>query len=195
MLTFAARRRDLTWAVALEYATVLWLAAGISLLIPAASASRAPMTAGLGIDAFAGILASSAALRALHAADRDGRRRALGLVLAALAAAAGGVLLPGAAVLDAGLGHAGLGPTRGWAIASAVVMLLLALGKARFGRRLANTALTADGRLAVVHALVALGVVLASTGSLRAWWWVAAALGCVCCLWTGLGTARDLRRT
>jgi divalent metal cation (Fe/Co/Zn/Cd) transporter len=60
----------------------------------------------------------------------------------------------------------------GWTAVTAVVMFVLAAGKARTGRALGNPVLVAEGRVTFIDGVLAAAVLLGlSLNAVLGWWW------------------------
>ncbi len=80
-----------------------------------------------------------------------------------------------------------------WTAITAAVMFALAYGKRRTGRALANPVLTAEGRVTVIDALLAVAVLLGlALNAAAGWWWADPAAGLVI-VYYALVEARTIR--
>ena len=116
----------------------------------------------------------------LSGADEARRRRALRLIGLAFAALAVYLAIQSAVVLVTGFhpGASYLGIA--WTAATAVVMLLLAAGKARVGGALGNPVLRAEGRVTLVDGLLAAAVLSGLVvNAVLGLWWADPLAGCV----------------
>jgi len=67
-----------------------------------------------------------------------------------------------------------------WTAITAAAMFVLAAGKKRTGRRLANRVLIAEGRVTVIDGVLALAVLVGLTlNAALGWWWADPAAGLV----------------
>jgi divalent metal cation (Fe/Co/Zn/Cd) transporter len=71
-------------------------------------------------------------------------------------------------------------PGIAWTAVTAVVMFLLAAGKARTGRALGNPVLRTEGRVTMIDGILATAVLLGLTlNAALGWWWADPAAGYV----------------
>ncbi len=167
------RARLLRRGLLLEYGTLAWNVVGAVVVLWSAVAARSVALAGFGLDSSIEILASVVVvwhLRQIEAPVRE--RRALGiigvafLVLAAYIAAQSLYVL----VSKGEAGHSLVGIA--WLAATAAAMFLLAAGKRRTGRSLANRVLSTEARVTAIDGLLAVavlaGLVLNAVAGL--WW-------------------------
>ncbi|HEX9356154.1 MAG TPA: cation transporter [Streptosporangiaceae bacterium] len=175
-----ARKALLRRGFALEYATLSWNVAGIVVLAITALAARSVALAGFGLDSLIEIGASTIVIWELSGSDGARQRRGLRMIGCAFAALAAYLLVQSSVVLAAGYhprpSQAGIA----WTAVTAVVMFLLAAGKARTGRALDNPVLRTEGRVTMIDGILAaavlLGLVLNATFG---WWWADPAAGYV----------------
>lgn len=157
---------------ALEYITLGWNVAGIIVLAIAAVAARSVALAGFGLDSLIEIGASTVVIWELSGTGEERQRRGLRLIGYALAALAAYLLVQSTVVLATGYHprHSPLGIT--WTAVTAVVMFVLAAGKARTGRALDNPVLRTEGRVTLIDGILAtvvlLGLIL---NAALGWWW------------------------
>jgi divalent metal cation (Fe/Co/Zn/Cd) transporter len=164
----------------LEVATLLWNCAGVVVLAFAAAAARSVALAGFGLDSLIEIGASGVVLWELADASRERQHRAMRMIGIAfillslyLAAQSTIVLILGFRPHHSPLGIA-------WTAATAVVMLLLARGKATTGAALGNQVLLTEGRITFIDAILASAVLSGLLlNSLLGWWWADPAAGYV----------------
>jgi divalent metal cation (Fe/Co/Zn/Cd) transporter len=179
----------------LEIATLGWNLVGIVVLAIAAIAARSVALAGFGLDSMIEIGASTVVLWALAGTGEDRQRRALRLIGGAFLALAAYLTVQSTWSLIAGYHprHSPLGIV--WTAITAVVMFVLAFGKARTGRALDNPVLITEGRVTTVDGLLAVavltGLVLNTT---LGWWWADPAAGYVVGYY-GLREAREIFAT
>jgi divalent metal cation (Fe/Co/Zn/Cd) transporter len=167
----------------LEYLTLAWNVVGIAVLAIAAVAARSVALAGFGLDSLIEIGASAVVIWELAGTGAERRRRGLRLIGYSFAALAAYLLVQSTVVLVVGYHprHSPLGIA--WTAATAVVMFLLAAGKARTGRALGNAVLSTEGRVTTIDGMLAaavlLGLILNAVVGL---WWAdpAAAYVLVC---------------
>jgi divalent metal cation (Fe/Co/Zn/Cd) transporter len=175
-LRLALLRRGFT----LEYLTLGWNVVGIVVLAIAAVTARSVALAGFGLDSLIEIGASTVVIWELSGAGEERQRRGLRLIGYAFGALAAYLLIQSTVVLVTGYHprHSPLGIA--WTAATAVVMFLLAAGKARTGRALGNPVLRTEGRVTTIDGILSVAVLLglilnASLG----WWWADPAAGYV----------------
>jgi divalent metal cation (Fe/Co/Zn/Cd) transporter len=167
----------------LEYLTLAWNVVGIAVLAIAAVAARSVALAGFGLDSLIEIGASAVVIWELAGTGAERPRRGLRLIGYSFAALAAYLLVQSTVVLVVGYHprHSPLGIA--WTAATAVVMFLLAAGKARTGRALGNAVLSTEGRVTTIDGILAaavlLGLILNAVVGL---WWAdpAAAYVLVC---------------
>lgn len=156
----------------LESVTLGWNVVGIVVLGVAAVAARSVALAGFGLDSLIEIGASTVVIWELSGTGEDRQRRALRLIGAAFLLLAAYLAVQSSVVLATGYHpkHSVLGVA--WTAVTAVVMFLLAAGKADLGRRLDNPVLRTEGRVTLVDGLLATAVLagLVLNWALH-WWW------------------------
>lgn len=158
--------------IVLESITLGWNVVGVMVLAVGALAARSVALAGFGIDSLIEIGASTVVLWELSDRGETRRRRALQLIGGAFLALAVYLALQSAAVLAARFHprHSVLGVV--WTGVTAVVMCVLAAGKASTGRQLGNPVLLAESRVTLVDALLAVAVMAGLLLNAAAgWWW------------------------
>ncbi|MFJ8142258.1 cation transporter [Streptomyces sp. NPDC096013] len=175
-----SRRSVLRRGFVLEYVTLGWNAVGIVVLAVAAVAARSVALAGFGLDSLIEIGASMVVIWELSGTGEDRQRRALRMIGAGFALLAVYLLVQSTWALAGGFRphHSPLGIM--WTAVTAVVMFVLALGKARTGAALDNPVLRTEGRVTLIDGLLAaavlLGLVLNTVAGL---WWADPAAGYV----------------
>lgn len=165
---------------ALEYATLSWNVAGLVVLAIAALSARSVALAGFGLDSLIEIGASTVVIWELSGTGEERQRRGLRLIGYAFAVLAAYLLVQSTVVLAAGYHprHSVLGIA--WTAVTAVVMFLLAVGKARTGRALGNPVLRTEGRVTMIDGILATAVLLGLTlNAALGWWWADPAAGYV----------------
>ena len=168
----ARRSRLVRAGIGLEAITLGWNVVGVVVLAIAVSSSASVALLGFGLDSLIEIGASTVVIWELTGSDE--RRQRLALRLIGIAFVLLGAYLLVQAVVTLAAGHrtdpSPLG--EGWTAATAVVMFLLAFGKARVGRLLANPVLAAEGRVTLVDGILATSVFLGiGLDGLLGWWW------------------------
>jgi divalent metal cation (Fe/Co/Zn/Cd) transporter len=175
-----ARQALLRRGLALEYVTLSWNVAGIVVLAIAAAAARSVALAGFGLDSLIEIGASTVVIWELSGSGAKRQRRGLRLIGYAFAALAAYLLVQSTVVLATGYHPRHSLPGIGWTAVTAVVMFLLAAGKARTGRALGNPVLRAEGRVTMIDGILACAVLLGLTlNAGLGWWWADPAAGYV----------------
>ena len=175
-----ARKALLRRGFALEYATLSWNAAGIVVLAITALAARSVALAGFGLDSLIEIGASAIVIWELSGSDGERQRRGLRMIGYAFAALAAYLLVQSSVALAAGY-HPRSSPAGiAWTAVTAVVMFLLAAGKARTGRALGNPVLRTEGRVTMIDGILAAAVLLGLVlNAGLGWWWADPAAGYV----------------
>jgi divalent metal cation (Fe/Co/Zn/Cd) transporter len=164
----------------LEYLTLGWNVVGIVVLAIAAFTARSVALAGFGLDSLIEIGASTVVIWELSGTGEERQRRGLRLIGYAFGALATYLLVQSTVVLVTGYHprHSPLGIA--WTAATAVVMFVLAAGKARTGRALGNDVLRTEGRVTTIDGILSVAVLVglilnAGVG----WWWADPAAGYV----------------
>ena len=153
---------------------------GIVILAVAALRAHSVALAGFGLDSLIEIGASTVVLWELSGTGEERQRRALRLIAAAFLALAGYLTVQTIVVFATGYHpqHSPLGIV--WTAITAAAMFVLAAGKKRTGRRLANRVLIAEGRVTVIDGVLALAVLVGLTlNAALGWWWADPAAGLV----------------
>ena len=175
-----ARQALLRRGLALEYVTLSWNVAGIVVLAIAAAAARSVALAGFGLDSLIEIGASTVVIWELSGSGAERQRRGLRLIGYAFAALAVYLLVQSTVVLATGYHPRHSLPGIAWTAVTAVVMFLLAAGKARTGRALGNPVLMTEGRVTMIDGILACAVLLGLTLNAGfGWWWADPAAGYV----------------
>ena len=165
---------------ALEYATLCWNVAGIVVLAIAALAARSVALAGFGLDSLIEIGASAIVIWELSGSGGERQRRGLRMIGYAFAALAAYLLVQSSVVLAAGYHPRPSLTGIAWTAVTAVVMFLLAAGKARTGRALGNPVLRTEGRVTMIDGILAAAVLLGLVlNAGLGWWWTDPAAGYV----------------
>jgi divalent metal cation (Fe/Co/Zn/Cd) transporter len=177
-----ARSRDLRRrGLGLEYATLGWNVIEVGFVAAAAVMARSVALAGFALDSCIEIGASLVVVGQLRGdADSEHERRALRriglafLTLACYLAVQTAVTL----VLHVRPGHSFLGIA--WLTATAAVMFALAAGKARTGAELGNPVLSAEARITLIDAVLAMSVLAGLVcNAVLGWWWADVLAGVV----------------
>ncbi|HEX5253915.1 MAG TPA: cation transporter [Mycobacterium sp.] len=166
------RRSLLRRGFALEFATLGWNVVGIGVLAVAAISAKSVALAGFGLDSLIEIGASTVVIWELSGTGEARQRLAVRFIGFAFAALALYLLVQSTVVLGMGFQphHSPTGIA--WTAVTAMVMFVLAAGKARTGAALANPVLTTEGRVTLIDGLLAIAVLLGlSLNSLAGYWW------------------------
>jgi divalent metal cation (Fe/Co/Zn/Cd) transporter len=164
----------------LEYVTLGWNVAGIAVLATAAVAAGSVALAGFGLDSLIEIGASTVVVWELSGTGAGRQRRSLRLIGCAFAALGAYLLVQSSVVLAVGYHPRHSVPGIIWTAVTAVVMFVLAAGKARTGRALGNPVLRTEGRVTMIDGILATAVLaglLLNAG--LGWWWADPAAGYV----------------
>jgi divalent metal cation (Fe/Co/Zn/Cd) transporter len=147
----------------LEFATLSWNVVGCVILAAAAVAAGSVALAGFGIDSLIEILASTVVIWQLRGTDTDTRTRpALRIYIAVQSA----IVLAN----NDRPGHSVSGAI--WLAVTAIVMFLLAYGKADTGQRLNNPVLRTEARITVIDGALATAILIGVLLNTAAgWWW------------------------
>lgn len=156
----------------LEVFTLGWNVAGIFVVTVAAVRARSVALAGFALDSLIEIGASTVVLWELSGVGEERQRRALRLIGTAFGMLALYLAIQSSVILSAGYHsrHSSLGVA--WTALSAVVMFVLAAGKAHTGRALNNPVLLTEGRITTVDGVLATVVLLGLVLNIAfGWWW------------------------
>ena len=159
----------------LEYATIVWNVVEMGIAIGLGVAARSVALVAFGLDTMVELFASGVVVWHLRHPGHDSDRitaRALRLVAVAffvlavvVTVGAVSALATGTAPDESPIGIAYLALT-------AVVMLSLGAAKRATGRRLESEPLTAEARMSIIDAALALGVLVGlAANALFGWWW------------------------
>lgn len=156
----------------MEYATLGWNVVGIVVLAITAIAARSVALAGFGLDSLIEIGASTVVIWELSGTGEARQRKALRLIGLAFALLAGYLAVQSTVVLIGGFHprHSVGGIV--WTAITAVVMFVLAAGKARTGAALENPVLRTEGRVTVIDGILATAVLVGLVlNAGLGWWW------------------------
>ena len=156
----------------LEYLTLAWNVVGIVVLTIAATGARSVALVGFGLDSLIEIGASTVVIWELSGSGHQRQQRALRLIGAAFALLALYLTIQSTVALVAGH-HANPSTLGiGWTAITALVMFILAAGKARTGHALDNPVLRTEGRVTLIDGLLAVAVLAGLVlNGLVGWWW------------------------
>lgn len=176
----ADRARLRRAGIALEVITLAWNVVGVVLLGILAYRSGSVALLGFGLDSLIEIGASTVVIWELTGSDE--RRQRLGLRLIGVAFALLAAYLLVQAVVALASGHRAT-PLQGgiwWTALTAIVMFLLAFGKHRVGRALADPVLLTEGRVTFVDGILAASVLAGILlNALFGLWWADPVAGLV----------------
>jgi uncharacterized membrane protein YkvA (DUF1232 family) len=178
----------------LEGVTLGWNVVGIFVLAFAAIAARSVALGGFGLDSLIEIGASTVVIWELRGVGTERQRTALRTIGVAFVLLAVYLAVQSTYVLATASHpkHSVVGIV--WTAATAVVMLGLALGKARVGRELDNPVLRTEGRVTLIDALLATAVLIGLTLNATLHWWWADPLAGYVILFYGLKEGREALR-
>jgi divalent metal cation (Fe/Co/Zn/Cd) transporter len=168
----ASRARWLRRGIRLEWTTLGWNVVGVIVLAYLAITASSVALAGFGLDSFIEIGASTVVLWELSGTGAARQQRALRLIGVAFIALA--TYLTAQSAIALVTAHHATQSVAGiaWTAITALVMFLLAAGKARSGRALGNPVLITEGRVTFIDGLLAVAVLLGLALNFAfAWWW------------------------
>ena len=156
----------------LEAVTLGWNVIGVIVLTVAAIDARSVALAGFGLDSLIEIGASSVVLWELAGAHEGRRARAMRMIGVAFALLSAYLAIQSTLVLVLEF-HPRPSPLGiGWTAATAAVMFLLAVGKARTGAALGNPVLLTEGRITLIDGILATAVLVGLIlNAWLGWWW------------------------
>jgi divalent metal cation (Fe/Co/Zn/Cd) transporter len=164
----------------LEYVTLGWNLAGVVVLAIAAIAARSVALAGFGLDSLIEIGASAVVIWDLSGSGHERQLRGLRLIAHAFAALAVYLLIQSSAVLIAGYHPRSSLAGIVWTTLTAVVMFVLAAGKARTGRAIGNVVLRTEGKVTAIDGILSVAVLAGLVlNAGPGWWWADPAAGYV----------------
>jgi divalent metal cation (Fe/Co/Zn/Cd) transporter len=156
----------------LEWFTLLWNIAGVTVLTFFVLASHSVALLGFGLDSLIEIGASVVVLWELSNAGPERQRRALILIAVAFAALGAYLLVQSTVSLVSGHRAVPLIGGIAWTAVTAVVMFGLAASKTNVGRALPNQVLQTEGRVTFIDGMLATSVLLGLLADrLVSWWW------------------------
>ncbi|HVA69755.1 MAG TPA: cation transporter [Acidimicrobiales bacterium] len=156
----------------LELTTLGWNVLGVVVLAFAALRARSVALAGFGLDSVIEIGASMVVLWELADVAQNRRHKAMKMIGSAFVVLAVYVAVQSTAVLIIGFRphHSPVGMV--WTGLTALVMFMLAAGKAKTGAGLGNPVLKAEGRVTLIDGILATAVVVGlALNALAGWWW------------------------
>ncbi len=159
----------------LEYATIVWNVVEMVIAIGLGVAARSVALVAFGLDTMVELFASGVVVWHLRHPGRNSDRiteRALRLVAVAFFILAVVVTVGAVSALVTGTApdESVIGIT--YLAVTAVVMVSLGTAKRATGRRLGSQPLTAEARMSIMDAALALGVLIGLAGNaLFGWWW------------------------
>lgn len=152
--------------------TLSWNVVGVVVLAYAAIHARSVALAGFGLDSLIEIGASIVVLWELADTAHTRQRSALRMIGIAFVGLSLYLAIQSTVILIVGYRphHSPVGIA--WTAATALVMFILAAGKAKTGALLANAVLEAEGRITLVDGVLATGVLVALVlNTFAGWWW------------------------
>ena len=158
--------------IALEIVTLGWNVVGVALLAVLAYRSGSVALLGFGLDSLIEIGASTVVIWELTGADE--RRQRLGMRLIGSAFVLLAVYLLVQAAIALATAHRAVPLTGGivWTGLTAVAMVVLAAGKRRVGRLLADPVLLTEAKVTLVDGILAASVLLGIVlDGWLGWWW------------------------
>jgi divalent metal cation (Fe/Co/Zn/Cd) transporter len=166
--------------VQLERVTLAWNIVGVIVLTITAITASSVALAGFGLDSLIEIAASTVVLWELSGTGQVRQQRALRVIGATFIALAF-YLLAQSTVALATSHHAQHSPAGIiWTALTAAAMFVLAAGKTRTGRALANPVLITEGRVTLIDGILATAVLAGITlNAAFGWWWADPAAGFV----------------
>lgn len=156
----------------LEGSTLAWNVIGVVVLVIAAWRARSVALIGFGLDSFVEIGASLVVMWELRGSDEVRTKRALVIIGRVFLVIALYLLVQGVAALVTR--HHAAHSVGGvvWTGATAVVMFLLAAGKARVGAAMGNAVVVKEGRVTFIDGVLALSILIALLLNIALnWWW------------------------
>lgn len=164
----------------LEGITLGWNVIGVVVLAVTSIMAGSVALAGFGLDSLIEIGASTVVIWELSGTGERRQRYALKLIAWAFVALALYLAIQSGLALIAG--HHALPSPAGitWTAVTAVVMFVLAAGKASTGKALGNPVLVAEGRVTFIDGLLATAVLAGILlDTLAGWWWADPVAGLV----------------
>ena len=156
----------------LESITLGWNVVGVLILAVAAVRARSVALGGFGLDSLIEIGASTVVIWELSGTGEDRQRRALRLIGYAFLLLAAYLAVQSLIVLAAGIIPHPSPLGIAWTGVTALVMFLLAAGKARAGMALGNPVLQTEGKVTLVDGLLAIAVLIGlMLNAWLGWWW------------------------
>ena len=165
-IALSRRARQLAWA------TIVWNVIEAVVAITAGSAASSIALIGFGLDSTVEVLSAMVIIWQLHGLDEKRERTALKLIALSFYILAGYVAIQALLDLTGGTEPAASPVGIGLAIASLIVMPILAGAKRRTGRRLGSATVVADSnqtKLCVYLSAILLGGLIFN--ALIGWWW------------------------
>jgi divalent metal cation (Fe/Co/Zn/Cd) transporter len=144
----------------------------VLVLAVAAVRARSVALGGFGLDSLIEIGASTVVIWELSGTGEDRQRRALRLIGYAFLLLAAYLAVQSLIVLAAGIIPHPSALGIAWTGTTALVMFVLAAGKARVGTALGNPVLQTEGKVTLVDGLLAIAVLIGLVLNARlGWWW------------------------
>ena len=172
--------RLLRQGLLLEYLTLGWNVVGTGIVIKSGLQANSIALVGFGLDSLIEIGASTVVIWQLTGVNQRREQQGLRLIGTAFFVLATYVLIQSVSTLlaQARPNQSSIGI--GWLIATFVVMLALAAGKARMREKLNNPVLKTEARVTLVDAYLAGSVVVGLLlNTFLGWWWADPVVGLV----------------
>jgi divalent metal cation (Fe/Co/Zn/Cd) transporter len=156
----------------LEYITLAWNVVGVAVVITAALKASSVALAGFGLDSLIEILASAVVVWQLKGVDKKREAKALRVIAVAFALLAVYILLQTTRTILFKTHPQSSLPGIIWLGITFVVMLSLAYGNHKIGKKIENPVLLTEGKVTLVDAYLAGAVLIGLTlNVLLGWWW------------------------
>jgi len=175
----------------LELVTLAWNVVGVVVLTVAALSARSVALAGFGLDSLIEIGASGVVLWELAGDQEHRQEKAMRMIGIGFVCLSAYLAVQSTLVLVLGFHprHSPLGI--GWTAATAIVMFVLAAGKARTGAALGNPVLRREGRITLIDGILATAVLVGLVlNAALGWWWADPLAAYVLVFYAG-GEARE----
>jgi divalent metal cation (Fe/Co/Zn/Cd) transporter len=156
----------------LESITLGWNVVGVLILAVAAVRARSVALGGFGLDSLIEIGASTAVIWELSGTGEHRQRRSLRLIGYAFLLLAAYLAVQSLIVLAAGIIPHPSALGIAWTGITALVMFVLAAGKARIGTALGSPVLQTEGKVILVDGRLAIAVLIGlMLNAWLGWWW------------------------
>lgn len=165
-IVLSRRARKLAWA------TIVWNVIEAVVAITAGSAASSIALIGFGLDSTVEVMSALVIVWQLHGLDEKRERTALKLIAVSFYVLAGYVAVQALLDLTSGIEPSASSIGIGLAIASLIVMPILAAAKRQTGRQMGSSTIVADSRqtkLCAYLSVVLLGGLISN--ATIGWWW------------------------